>query len=648
VLIGCGVLATFGLRYANGVRKLTRGVGDTVFLAADGKPWFRLDEMRHDVPLSEISADLQHAVVAVEDRRFYLHPGVDPIGITRAVVRDLRSGSRAQGGSTLTQQLARTLFLSNTRTMGRKVKEASIALMIELQLTKPQILELYLNRIYLSAGVYGVEAMAEQMFRKPASKVTLPEAAMMAGLIRAPATLSPWTNYDASLKRSHVVLGLMRQQGFITEAQEAQAKAARPSIQPYRSRSEGASGWARDYLRQQFRDEFGGDNPPDWTVQTTFDRNLQGAAEQAVASGLRRMNRKGLQAAFVAVDPRNGHLLAMVGGADYRASTYNRATRAARQPGSAFKPLLYATALSRGYSPVTLLTGLSRASAPGDPEWVPKNASSTEAADALTIRDALAESNNAAAAVLIQKITAKPVLDFAGSVGLRELPDVPSLALGTGEVTPLALTSAYGAFANGGVWSVPRAVVDVKDADGDTVFATTVTQAQVMTPEVAFQMVSMLRDVVDRGTGTPARSLGVAGPVAGKTGTTNDYHDAWFIGFSTSVVAGVWVGFDQPQPIGRGAYGASIALPIWADFMKRSARVLPATEFPVPDSLEPVELCRISHQRPVDGCDVYTEYFKQGDQVPTERCSVHQGSLRQQAARAIGGFFKRLGRIFGK
>ncbi|MEQ1868397.1 MAG: PBP1A family penicillin-binding protein [Vicinamibacterales bacterium] len=649
-LAGGGVLGWLGVRYSGAVRTLTRGVGDTTFLSADGKPWFRLDEMRHDVPLSAIAADLQHAVVAVEDRRFYLHPGIDPIGVTRAIVRDLRAGGKAEGGSTLTQQLARTLFLSNARTAGRKVKEAAIALTIEVQLTKPQILELYLNRIYLSAGVYGVQAMSESLFRKPASAVTLSEAAMIAGLIRAPATLSPWTNYDASIRRSHVVLAQMRQQGFITAAQEADARAARPVVQAYKRAAEGASGWAKDYLRQQFRNEFGGDHPPDWTVQTTFDRHLQSVGEQAVANGLKRVGRPGLQAAFVAIDPRNGHILAMVGGADYRASTFNRAVRSERQPGSAFKPLVYAAALGHGYSPVSMLTGLSRSSAPGDPEWVPRNASTREVADALTLRDALAESNNAAAALLMQKLTARPVLELANNAGLAGLPDVPSLALGTGEVTPLALTSAYAAFVNGGAWSLPRSVMSVRDAEGSEVYATTITQKVVMSPGVAYQMVSMLRDVVDRGTGVSARALGVAGPVGGKTGTTNDYHDAWFVGFSTAVVAGVWVGFDTPQSIGRDAYGASIALPIWAEFMKKSG--LPAAEFPRPDGIEPVALCSLSHERPVDGCPVYTEYFKDGDQVPSDQCHVHQGSLRQQVARVVGGFFKEIGGrlrgIFGR
>src|SRR5207247_6935638 len=274
--------------------------------------WFRLDAQRHDVSLSEIAPDLQHAVVAVEDRRFYRHPGIDPIGLGRAIARDLRrQGGRLEGGSTLTQQLARTLFLSNARTYGRKIKEAGIALLIEAQLPKKQILEFYLNRIYLSAGVYGVETMSEHLFRKPASALTLPEAALIAGLIRAPSTLSPWTNYDGALERSHLVLTQMRLQGLITARQESAAKLAQPRIQQFRQPGDTRSAWAKDFLRQQFRSAFGGDHPPDWQVHTSFLPDVTDAAEAAVAIGLERLHRPALEAALVAIDPQSGDILAM-------------------------------------------------------------------------------------------------------------------------------------------------------------------------------------------------------------------------------------------------------------------------------------------------------------------------------------------------
>jgi membrane carboxypeptidase/penicillin-binding protein len=359
------------------------------------------------------------------------------------------------------------------------------------------------------------------------------------------------------------------------------------------------------------------------------------------------LNKPGLEAALVAIDPLNGNILAMVGGADYARSTFNRATRSRRQPGSAFKPMVYAAALSSGFSPVSVLSGLAKVSAPGDPEWVPRNAAN-ELEDRLTLRAALLESNNAAAADLQQRISSKAVLRLASDAGLRELPDVPSLALGTGVVTPLDLTAAFAVFPSGGAYSTPRGLLSVSNGDGDEMFSQPAETKTVISPQVAFQMVSMLRDVIDRGTGTPARTLGVRGAVAGKTGTTDDYRDAWFVGFSKSVVAGVWVGFDQPATIGREAYAARVALPIWADFMKRIETTLPAGEFEIPEGIEARELCSVSYLRPVSDCPTYTEYFKQGDEVPTARCSIHQGSLSEQAQRAVGGILRSIGsRIAG-
>jgi penicillin-binding protein 1A len=633
-------------RYTLAVKRLTRGVGDTVFLTAKGEEWFRLDEQRRDVPLPEIAADLQQAVIAIEDRRFYYHPGVDPVGIGRALARNVDAGGRVEGGSTLTQQLARILFLSNVRTYGRKIKEAAIALMLELQLSKPQILELYLNRVYLSAGVYGVEAMSQHLFRKPAKSLTLAESALIAGLLRAPSALSPWSNYDGALERGRLVLAEMRRQGRISAETEAAARRVRPAIQPYRQTRQVAAGWAKDYLRQQFRDEFGGDHPPDWTVRTSFDRSLQDAAERAVKAGLQRLGSPGLEAALVAIDPATGNVLAMVGGADYARSTFNRATRARRQPGSAFKPFVYAAALSQGYSPVTVLSDLGGVDAPDSPEWLPVDTRHADASS-LTLRAALVESSNVAAVDLQRRVGSRAVLRVARDAGLRGLPDVPSLALGSGLVTPLTLTAAYTMFPAGGEMVRPRALVAVFDASGAQVLDRQVNRVRILSPDVAFQMVSMLRDVVDRGTGRPVRNLGVRGAFAGKTGTTDDYHDGWFVGFSPSLVAGVWVGFDRPTTIGRDAYAARTALPIWADFIKRADAAASRGEFAVPGSLRAEELCSVSYLQPLNECPVYTEYFKEGDNVPSQRCPVHRGTLRQRALRTVQGWFRSLGGKIG-
>ncbi|HEX5474061.1 MAG TPA: PBP1A family penicillin-binding protein [Vicinamibacterales bacterium] len=638
------IVVVWSMREGWAVYKLRRGVGDTWFYSADGRPWFRMDEQRRDVPLEEIAPDLQHAVVAIEDHRFYHHIGIDPIGLGRAVWRDARGADRMEGGSTITQQLARTLFLSNERTLGRKAREAVLALLLEQELSKRQILELYLNRVYLSGGVYGVEPMSRHLFGRHAKDVTLPEAALIAGLIRAPSALSPWSNLDGAIARSHVVLDRMREEGFITAAQEQAARRAPLPIRAFPRAEEARAGYAKEYLRQQFRDRFGGDHPPDWKVETTFVPALQDAAERAVDEGLRRFHRPALQAALVALDPATGNILAMVGGRDFQESQFNRAVRSRRQPGSAFKPLLYAAALARGFSPVTMLRGLASIAPQGPDEWAPRNAGGDDP-DALTLRAALIESNNRAATLLQQEIGSRPVLRLANDAGLPNQPDVPSLSLGTGLVTPLDLTAAYAIFPNGGQRAAPRALARVVDADGGVAYDNPVHTDRVLSPQVAFQMVSMLEDVVDRGTATAARTAyGIRFPIAGKTGTTDDFKDAWFVGFSSSLVVGVWVGMDQPATIARDGYGARYALPIWSAFMRRAVHSRPATDFVRPDGLRDVALCRVSYLRPVEGCPTYTEYFKSGDDVPSRLCPIHEGSVKQEIHRAVQGLLATLGR----
>jgi penicillin-binding protein 1A len=642
-IAGAALTTGWLARYSIAINRLTQGVGDLVFFDGAGRPWFRMNEQRRDVPLARISPHLQHAVVAVEDRRFRYHPGFDPIALGRATLRNLREPGTVEGGSTITQQLARTLFLSNSRTYGRKIKEAALAVLLELRLSKDDILELYLNRVYLSAGVYGVETMANDVFGKHASELTVAEAALIAGLIQAPSALSPWSNYEGALRRRDTVLARMRDAGYITEADFGAARRQRPRIRPHPASQDARAGYAKEYLRQQFRNRFGGDQPPDWQVHTTILPAVQDAAEKAVADGLRRLGRRDLQAALVALDPQTGDVLAIVGGRDFRESSFNRAWRSRRQPGSAFKPFVYAAALARGRSPVSVIDGLESIAPQGDEEWTPRNARG-EVVDRLTIRQAFIESNNRAAVALQQRIGSRAILRLASDVGLPNQPDVPSLALGSGLVSPLDLTAAYAAFPNGGYRVAPRGIVRVLDRDGDVALEEPVQREPVLPDTVAFQMVSLMRDVVDRGTATGVRQSGVRFPVAGKTGTTNEYKDAWFVGYSTALVAGVWVGFDQPATMGQNAFGSRMALPIWADFMRRAARMLRPGEFRVPASLEGEELCSVSYMQPLEGCPTYMEYFKQGDDIPRRLCPIHRGSLKQRAQRAIEGFFAGLAR----
>ncbi len=647
VVTASAVLGAVGLfwvgRHAVAVHRLTRGVGDTVFYGADGRPWFPLVEQRHDVPLGQIAPALRSAVVAVEDHRFHRHPGVDPIAFARATWHNLRTGS-VQGGSTLSQQLARTLFLSTRRSYARKAKEAVLAVLLEEILTKDQILEMYLNRVYLSGGVYGVDAMSRSLFARPAKDLGLAESALVAGLIRAPSALSPWSNWDGARERSHVVLARMRAEGYITEAAERQARGARLAITDHPRALDARGGYAKEFLRAQFRERVGEDHPADWQVHTTFLPAVQAAAESSVARGLARLGIPDLQVALVALDPATGDVLALVGGSDFTKSSFNRAVRSRRQPGSAFKPFVYAAALSRGLSPVTVLRDLQGVAVmANEEEWAPRN-SGEEAPDVLTLREALFTSNNQAAVALQQRVGSGDVLRLARGAGLRDLPDVPSLALGTGLATPLELTAAFAMFPNGGYAVEPRAISEALDAEGDVAFRDPPVVRRVLSDAVAFQTLSMLRDVIDRGTGSSARSLGLRVPAGGKTGTTDDFKDAWFVGFTSGVVVGVWVGFDQPATIDHDGYGARLALPIWTDFVRRTERLLPAHDFEPPFDLDEVELCRITFQRPVADCPRYVEYFKTGDELPKGRCELHRGSFEDRAGRAFGRLLGRIGR----
>ena len=619
-----------------------------MFYGADGQPWFRLDEQRHDVPLDEIAADLQHAVVAVEDRRFYHHPGIDPIGLGRAVVRDVRGGgARRRRQHADAAAGAHAVPLERRRPSAARSKKAGIALLIEAQLSKKQILELYLNRVYLSAGVYGVETMSEHLFRKPASAVTLPEAALIAGLIRAPSALSPWSNYDGALERSHIVLALMRAQGFITAAQEAAARASRPRIQPYRQPSDARAGWAKDYPAAAVPQR----------VRRRPSARLAGAHRVPAGGAGRRRARRRRPACdrLASARPRGGAgrdrsarpatSSRWSAAANYARSTFNRAMRSRRQPGSAFKPLVYAAALAqRLFAGVGAVQPAARVARPAIRSGAAQRREG-EQPDALTLRAALLESNNAAAA----RSAAADRHARGAAPGRRRRAraicrtcrrwrSAPAL------VSPLDLTAAYTMFPGGGEVARPRGMISVFDAGGRAGVrpagrAPAADQPGRRVPDD--QHAARRHRARHRRAGARARRPRRRS--AGKTGTTDDYHDAWFVGFSTSVVVGVWVGFDQPASIGREAYGARVALPIWADFMKRTARQLPPPDFAVPPGIHGEELCSVSYLAPVDGCPIYTEYFKEGDTVPSELCPIHRGSLKQRASRAIEGFFRGLG-----
>jgi penicillin-binding protein 1A len=381
-------------------------------------------------------------------------------------------------------------------------------------------------------------------------------------------------------------------------------------------------------------------------VFTSIHATLQAEAEAAVARGVARLGRRDLQVAVVALRPDTGQVVALVGGRDFTKSEFDRASRSRRQPGSAFKPFVYAAALERGFTPVTLLQQPAQVPIEGKGDWRPRNANSASL-EPIPLREAFIESNNRAAVGVQQAIGSRVIRNLGDDLGLENLPDVASLALGSGSVSPLQLTAAYSVFPNGGYRVRPHAIVSVKDAHGSDVWDKDGDKKRVLSEETAFQMVSLMRDVLDRGTGSSARTRGVTFPAAGKTGTTNDGNDAWFVGFTTSVVVGVWVGLDDPASMGPNASGARYALPIWADFITRAARTLPARAFVPPASLHEVALCSVSYEKPTEFCPTYREYFKHEKEVPDDTCRIHrEPSVGEKVREALRGWFDRLRGIF--
>lgn len=631
----------------------------TVLYDASDRPAFSIfDEQRREVPLQAVSPHLVAAIVAVEDQRFFDHEGVDLVRIVGAGLANLREGRRAQGGSTLTQQLARQSFLTLDKTYTRKLQEALLALRIEREYTKEQILELYLNKMYFGAGLYGAEAAALGYFGKGARDLTVDEAALIAGLVKSPSTLAPTVNLDRAVARRNVVLQAMRDNGAIDQAAYEQARAATVHLVDALRREEPFGQYFKEAVRVALVERFGRERVYEsgLKVYTTVDIDMQRAADAAVSASLKELDKRRaaalkarkrtpdadaapLQAALVALDPRTGEVRAMVGGRSFADSHFNRATQAKRQPGSAFKPFVYAAALESGFTASSLITNLDEPIDLPDGAWTPEDGHSegTE----ITMRSALRTSSNRAAVRMIEDVGIPATVEYARRLGLGDVPAVPSLALGSGEVTLLDLTAAYGAFANAGVLSTPTLIRRVEDADGQVIFEAERHLEPAVTPQTAFLMSTMLADVINSGTAWKARQVGFKLPAGGKTGTTNDYHDAWFVGFTPSLVSGVWVGHDAPQPILPGsAYAGDVAVPMWAGFMKTATADDKPEWFTAPKDIVSVSICRLSGKRPASGCDhaqvvlddgstaekstITTEYFVRGSE-PVEICHLHVG-----------------------
>ena len=636
-------------------RDQLRSLGDmpqaTTLYDVHNQPVFTIfKEYRIEVPLARISPHLRRAIVAFEDQRFADHSGIDPIRIFGAIWADIREGRKAQGGSTLTQQLARQSFLSREKKLWRKVREIALAGRIERMYSKDEILELYLNKIYFGDGLYGAEAASRGYFGKPASDLDLGEAALLAGLVNAPSVNAPTVSMPRALARRALVLNTMREHGIITQEAFARASKEKINLVDTLRREEPLGQYFKEEVRQQLVKQFGWEKLSEGglKVYTTIDPAMQRAAESQVVTALqqiemRRAKRKiagagePLEAALIAMDPTTGEVRAMVGGRDFKASRFNRATQALRQPGSAFKPFVYAAALEAGYSPSSVVSRLDEPIQTVQGAWIPEDEHS--AGSAMTVRSALRTSSNRAAVRMLEEVGIAKTVAQARKMGIGNVPSVPSLALGSGEVTLMAMTSAYASFADRGLLRPATLIRRVEDADGNVLFEAQPKAEQVISPRTAFLMTSMLADVVNHGTAYKVRQEGFKLPAAGKTGTTNDYVDAWFVGFTPHLVTGVWVGFDKPRTIISNGFAGELAVPMWARFMKQATEGDKPDAFKAPEGLVSAAICRLSGKRPNGLCDrVITEYFARGA-VPTQLCDVHTffSDTGQLAAAQPGG-----------
>ncbi len=523
------------------------------------------------VRFNELPPYLVQAVIATEDRRFFDHPGFDAIGVLRAALANLRAGKIRQGGSTVTQQLAKNLFLTPTRTLRRKVQEVLLALWLEARFTKQQIFTIYINRVYFGAGTYGAEAAARRYFGKSVRDVNLYEAAMLAGLLKAPSRLAPTRDPAAARRRTRLVLDNMVKDGFVSAADARQATRAGAGSQ--RMARGSSVRYFADWLLERAAG-FVGHSDRDLVIFTTLDARLQGLAAGKLSALLKRRGaRAGVsQGAIVVLSP-SGAIRAMVGGRDYGASQFNRATQALRQPGSAFKLFVYLAGLEAGMSPDDRVVDKPLRIR----GWRPRNYDGRYRGD-MTLRQALAQSINTVAVRVSERAGRARVIDAARRLGITtKLNSHPSLALGTGEVTLLGLTAAYGVLPNRGFAVWPHGIREIRDGRGEVIYRRTGSGAgQVIAQRQVAQLTDMLREAITSGTG---RAAALGRPAAGKTGTSQEFRDAWFIGFTADMVTGIWLGNDDSRPM-KKVTGGGLPARLWRSFMRDALRGVPSRPLP--------------------------------------------------------------------
>jgi penicillin-binding protein 1B len=581
----------------------------------------------------QIPDPLRKAVVAAEDKRFWSHHGMDPRAIARAGLANLR-GRHLQGASTITQQLSKNLFLSPRRTFARKIAEAALSVYLELRLGKERILTLYLNHIYLGqdgpSSVAGVRAASRFYFSKDVSELTLAESALLAGVIRSPGRYDPYRDPAASRERRDQVLRLMRDDGLVSERELAEALAVPVApVRPLKEEEAADHAYYTAEVVRRLLPRYGGEAlyQHGLSIHTAMDPLLQAAAQRVLRAARQ-------QAALVALDPRTGDVLALAGGKEYKESQFNRATQAQRQPGSAFKPFVYAAALETGYTPATILLDRRKTYKGDGRDWTPQNYDGVYHGTA-TLRQGLALSLNAATLDLASRVGVDRAAEIAERAGVqspvrRDL----GLALGASEVNLLELAAAYEPFASGGMAAAPRLVTSVVDAEGAVLEAPPPDSRAVLDPAVSSLMTSLLESVVKEGTARSLPLLGFTGAAAGKTGTTNDGRDAWFVGYTSSLLAAVWAGDDSNRPL--KLTGAKDALPLWAAFMKDAAADHAAADFPRYEGLVGARVCSESGMLAQSGCPLKRdELFIPGTE-PQRECTLHRGGLKGWWDRLFG------------
>ncbi|MDI6871992.1 MAG: penicillin-binding protein 1A [Bacillota bacterium] len=595
-------------------------------------------ENRTPVGLDRIPKDLKNAVIAIEDDHFYDHHGIRVSALFRALVVDLLAGGKVQGGSTITQQLARNAFLSLEKTFSRKINEIIWAIQIERRYTKDEILETYLNEIYLGHGTYGVESASQLYFGKHVEELNLSESALLAGLLRGPEIYSPYVNPQLAKERRDVVLDRMARLGYLTPAEAEAAKEA-PIKTVGLKLSRTKAPYFVEYVTQYLLDRYGASAvySGGLKVYTTLDLKVQEAAERALSRvPIAKTDKNGLhqpQAALLAMDPRNGHLKAMVGGRGE--DKYNRATQAYRQPGSAIKPFIYTAAIDRGFTPISIVDDSPlEYPMPDGSIWAPQNYDK-KFRGPVTLRAALEDSVNIVAIKLLEQIGIGTVIDYARKMGVTSLVEEGtvndrnlSLALGgiTKGVTLMEMVTAYSVLANQGIRVEPLAILRVEDKDGRVLEENTASKQIVLADSTAYVVTDMMRGVIERGTG---RAANIGRPAAGKTGTTSDYTNAWFVGFTPELVTAVWIGNDvQKEPLvipKYGNLGSAKAAEIWGDMMRQALADTPISDFPLPPGVTRAYVDAAHGYLATDRClDVRLEVFIQGTE-PTQPCPFHTG-----------------------